>query len=92
MTQSPRHADLPQETIEFLRSRAEKGTVNSLAADWWQHILRKVPAHLRTVVDPATEEDDVARKQLQAKKDFYDALESEVRHEYETTLKKQLSE
>ena len=65
--------------------------MNTLAEDWWQHILSMVPAHLRTVIDPATEEDDVARKKLQATKDFYDALEGEIRREYELTLKKQLS-
>ena len=50
-----------------------------------------MPEHLRTIVDPSTEEDDVARKQLQAKKDYYDALEAEIKGGYERTLKKQLS-
>ena len=77
--------------MEFLHQQAQKGTVSSLEADWWGHILAKVPQRLREIVDPATEEDDVTRKKLQAKKDFYDDLAREVHEEYQHTLKQAMS-
>ncbi len=76
--------------MAFLHSRATAASVNSIDEGWWANIITRIPPEFRAI-DPTSEEDDLKRKALLAKKAHVDRLEREIRVGYEHTLKKALS-
>ena len=75
-----------RKTIEFLKSRAELGSVATLDAESMDRIRSKVPPHLVNI-NPAAEEDDLKRKVLIAKRNYVDSLEKEIADDYVKTFK-----